>query len=214
VIKVNLLTGERQVKKAAVPLLAGQKITVACSLILLVAALVVGWRYWLLQQESVALDASIAEAQTETTRLHSIIAQVQQFEQRRTQLQQRVALIEQLRRDQTGPVHMLDQISRALPPMVWLTRLQQGPTANDVSIEGRGTTLTGLSDFVVNLEASGYFRRSVEIVSSQIMELQNGGAEIIQFTIKAQFQQPGAPAVMAALSPSAVSPLSAAVPAP
>ena len=28
-------------------------------------------------------------------------------------------------------------------------------------------TLTGLSDFVANLEATGYFKRSVEIVSSQ-----------------------------------------------
>ena len=52
--------------------------------------------------------------------------QVQQFEQRKAQLQQRVALIEQLRKDQTGPVHMLDQISRALPPMLWLTELKQG----------------------------------------------------------------------------------------
>lgn len=205
-IKINLLTGERQVKKAAVPLQVGQKLTVACSLILLAAALVVGWRYWSLQQASVRLDASIAEAQSETARLHSIIAQVQQFEQRRTQLQQRVALIEQLRRDQTGPVHMLDQISRALPPMVWLTRLQQGPTASEVTIEGRGSTLTGLSDFVVNLETSGYFRRSVEIVSSQSVELQGGGGDIIQFSVRAQFQQPGAPTTVAAARPSPVSP--------
>ena len=34
-------------------------------------------------------------------------------------------LIEQLRNGQTGPVHMLDQISRALPPMLWLTELKQ-----------------------------------------------------------------------------------------
>ena len=54
--------------------------------------------------------------------------QVQQFEQRKAQLQQRVALIEQLRKDQTGPVHMLDQISRALPPMLWLTELKQTAT--------------------------------------------------------------------------------------
>ncbi len=197
-IRINLLTGERQVRKVAAPLQIGQKLTVACSLILLVATLLVGWRYWTLRQESARLDASIAQAQAETARLHSIIEQVQQFEQRRTQLRQRVALIEQLRRDQTGPVHMLDQISRALPPMVWLTRLQQGENANEVTIEGRGTMLTGLSDFVANLETSGYFRRSVEIVSSQSVSAQGArGAEssdIIQFTVRAQFQPPGAAA--------------------
>jgi len=199
VIKINLLTGERQVKKVTAPFEAGQKLTVACSLILLLAAMVVGWRFWTLRQGSAQLDAAISEAQAETARLHSIIGQVQQFEQRRTQLQQRVALIEQLRRDQTGPVHMLDQISRALPPMVWLTRLQQGQNANEVNIEGRGTTLTGLSDFVVNLENSGYFRRSVEIVSSQSQELQGGGGEIVNFTVRATFQQPAPPAVPAAV---------------
>ena len=62
-------------------------------------------------------------------------------------------LIEQLRKGQTGPVHMLDQISRALPPMLWLTELKQGADANEVVIDGRCTTLTGLSDFVANLEA-------------------------------------------------------------
>ena len=77
-----------------------------------------------------------------------MIQQVQQFEQRKAQLQQRVVLIEQLRKGQTGPVHMLDQISRALPQMLWLTELKQtaAPTS---SIDGRCTTLTGLSEFVV-----------------------------------------------------------------
>ena len=42
-------------------------------------------------------------------------SEVEQFEAQKQQLQQRVSLIEQLRKGQTGPVHMLDQISRALP---------------------------------------------------------------------------------------------------
>ena len=66
-----------------------------------------------------------------------MILQVQQFEQQKAQLQQRVVLIEQLRKSQTGPVHMLDQISLALPPMLWLTELKQ--TDNVVVIDGRCT---------------------------------------------------------------------------
>ena len=163
-IRINLLAAEREKsKKKAVTLgTAGQKLTIGCSLILILAALFIGWRYWALSRDSNQLDAEIAAAQQETTRLHSIILQVQQFEQRKAQLQQRVVLIEQLRKGQTGPVHMLDQISRALPPMLWLTEVKQAGT--DVVIDGRCTTLTGLSDFVANLEASGYFKRSIEIV--------------------------------------------------
>ena len=148
-----------------------------------------GWRYWALQQESKQLDMGIADARQETARLRTILQQVQAFEQQKAQLQERVALIEQLRKSQSGPVHMLDQISRALPPMLWLTQLKQ--TDDGVVIEGRCTALTGLSDFVANLEASGYFRKSIEIVSSQTEALPAPPGELVKFSIKAQFQQPG-----------------------
>ena len=188
-IKINLLTVERAKKKA--PFQFAQRLTLGCSLILILAVLFVGWRFLSLTKESARLDSEIAAAEQETTRLRSILAQVQQFEQRKTQLQQRVTLIEQLRKEQADPVHMLDQISRALPPMLWLTQLKQSPSSSEVVIDGRCTTLTDLSDFVTNLEASGYFRRSVEIVSSQTEALAVPPGELIKFSIKAQFQQPG-----------------------
>ena len=192
-IRINLLAAERdRAKKQAKVTLgtAGQKLTIGCSLILILAGLFIGWRYWSLTHESTQLDVDIAASQQETTRLHSIIQQVQQFEQRKGQLQQRVVLIEQLRKGQTGPVHMLDQISRALPPMLWLIEVKQA-AVNDVVIDGRSTTLTGLSDFVSNLEASGYFKRSIEIVNTTTEPSPVPGAELIKFTIRAIFQQPG-----------------------
>lgn len=208
-IKVNLLTVERQRAKKPIGFQLFQKLTVACSLILLAAALFVGWRYWSLDKESTRIDAEIATAQNEAARLRTIIAEVQQFEQRSAQLQQRVSLIEQLRRDQTGPVHMLDQISRALPPMLWLTDVKQGTNPNEVLIDGRCTTLTGLSDFVGNLERSGYFRRSVEIVNSQTEALGTPPGELIRFSLRAQFQQPGAAVPVEQSAPPAAKPAGA-----
>ena len=192
-IRINLLAAERdRAKKKAVTLgTVGQKLTIGCSLILVLGGLAIGWRYWTVNHDSAELDKEIAAAQQETTRLHSVIEQVQQFEQRKAQLQQRVVLIEQLRKSQTGPVHMLDQISRALPPMFWLTQLKQ-VGADVVVIDGRCTTLTGLSDFVANLERSGYFKKSVEIVSSQTEAIAQPPGELIKFSVKAQFVQPGA----------------------
>ncbi len=189
-IRINLLVAERKAAKRAVVFQAGQKLTVGCSAILIVSALFVGWRYWALQQESVRLDKDISDAQQETTRLHAIIQNVQQFEQQKAQLQQRVVLIEQLRKSQTGPVHMLDQISRSMPPMLWLTQLKQ--TDDSVVIDGKCMAVTGLTDFVTNLEGSGYFKKSVDIVSSQIETLATPPIELIKFSIKAQFQQPAA----------------------
>ena len=188
-IRINLLTVERKAVKRAGAFEVGQKITVGCTAVLILALLFVGWRYWSLQQESSRLDKSIADAQQETARLRAIIVQVQAFEQQKAQLQERVTLIEQLRDSQTGPVHMLDEISRALPPMLWLTELKQ--TGDSVVIDGRCTGLTRLSDFVANLEASGYFQKSIEIVSSQTETSTPSQAELVKFSIKAQFQKPG-----------------------
>jgi type IV pilus assembly protein PilN len=202
-IRINLLAAERdRGKKKAVTLgTTGQKLTIGCSLIVVLALAFIGWRYWSLANQSSQLDAEITSAQQETARLHSVILQVQKFEQRKAQLQQRVVLIEQLRKGQTGPVHMLDQISRALPPMLWLTEVKQ--TAGDVVIDGKCTTLTGLSEFVSSLEASGYFKRSVEIVSTNTEAAAQQANALIKFTIKGVFQQPDETKQAAAAKPGA-----------
>jgi type IV pilus assembly protein PilN len=190
-IRINLIATDRgPAKPKGRAFQAGQKITIGCTLILLLAVLFTAWRYWALGRESARLDADITAAQQETVRLHAVIQQVQQFEQRRAQLQQRVVLIEQLRKGQTGPVHMLDQISRALPPMLWLTEVKQAPNGAEVTIDGRCTSLTSLSDFVANLEATGYFKRSIEIVSSTTEPIPQPPGLIVRFSIKAQFQSP------------------------
>ncbi|HZR24874.1 MAG TPA: PilN domain-containing protein [Vicinamibacterales bacterium] len=188
-IRINLLAAERTQKKTKAAFGSGQQMVVACTLILILGLGFVAWRYVVLSRESTQIDNEISAAQQETVRLHSIIQQVQQFEQRKAQLQQRVTLIQQLRKGQTGPVHMLDQVSRSLPPMLWLTNMKQ--TNADVVIDGQSTTLTGLSEFVSNLEASGYFKRSIEIVSTQVDTVAGApNGQLIKFQIKATFQPP------------------------
>ena len=210
-IRINLLAAERARGKNRASAFAGfgtasQRITAGCSVILVLAGALLGWRYWSLQNGSKDLDRQISAAQQETSRLHSVILQVQQFEQRKAQLQQRVALIEELRKGQTGPVHMLDNISRALPPMLWLTELKQA--GGEVVIDGKCTTLTGLSDFVANLEGTGYFKRSIEFVSTLTETIPQAPGELIKFSVKATLQSaPDAasrkPAVAGAAAPAA-----------
>jgi type IV pilus assembly protein PilN len=190
-IRINLLSVERpRPKRRGASFQAGQKITVGCTLILAAAALGVAWWYWSIQKETTLLADEISAAQQETQRLKSLIVQVQQFDDRKAQLQQRVALIEQLRRGQTGPVHMLDELSRSLPEMLWLTQLEQ--KGSELIIEGHCSAMTSLSDFVGNLEASGWFKKPVEIVDSQLEQVQAAESSVIRFTIKAQFAAPGA----------------------
>lgn len=192
-IRINLLAEREQSKKKAKPFQAAQKLTISASLILIATLVTIGWWYLALSRESTTVDSEIAAAEKETTRLRGILQQVQQFEQQRAQLEQRVSLIEQLRKAQTGPVHLLDQISRALPTMLWLTELKQSDKSpNEIVIDGRSTTLTGVSDFVKNLEESGYFKRSIDIISSTTEPISQPPGELIKFQLRAQFQEPDA----------------------
>ena len=183
-IRINLLTVDRERAKRKAKFQVGQKITVACSLILVAAALVVGWWFWSLQRSSADLDQQIADAERETQRLQSVIQQVAQFEARRAQLQQRVTLIEELRKGQTGPVHLLDQISKAMPEAMWLTDLRQA--GSELTIEVRCTSLNALSDFVSGLEASNLFDRPVEIIDSRVEPATASMPELIRFSVKAR----------------------------
>jgi Tfp pilus assembly protein PilN len=189
-IHINLVAGERRTAKAAGRTFdVAQKITVAGSVIVVLTLLLLGWRYWALGQQATELEDGINAARREETRLAEVLKQVAEFEQQREQLKQRLALIDELRKGQNAPVHMIDQISRSLPEMTWLVSVQQ--QNYEVTIEGRSTSLSALSDFVGNLEATRYFQRPVEIVDSQVMEGQKDGADLIDFTIKGRFQMAG-----------------------
>ncbi len=172
----------------------------AATLILLVTAGGVGWWYWSLGKASQQLDQDIVSARQQADRMKPVLAEVQAFEQRRAQLQQRVALIEQLRGGQSVPVQLLDAISRSVPDLLWLTQLDQ--QKNEMTIEGRSTTLIALSDFVGNLGSTGLLQKPIEIVSSQVETVpsttQGSTADVIKFAVKAQLVQPAEPAAVVA----------------
>ena len=189
-IRINLLAGERRTDKVARGgLQRVQKVTALGSMLLVVTASGLGWRYWALSEQEASLGREIESARREEKRLAEILTQVQDFEARRQQLQQRVTLIDELRKGQSAPVHMIDQVSRALPDMLWLTSVKQ--EGYDITIVGRCLSLTALSDFVGNLESSQYFRRPVEILDSQVESSQDGGPDLISFSVRGTFQMSG-----------------------
>ena len=192
-IRINLLAVDRgATKRALIP--TAQRVTIAASLILLAAALLVGWWFWSLRQTSARLDEDLARAEAETQQLRSVLSQVQKFESRKAQLQQRVTLIEQLRRGQGGPVRVLDELSKAVPDRLWLTELTQN--GDELTIGGMSTSLTGLSDFVANLETSAWFKKPVDIIDSRMTSDPKAG-DLVTFSVRATINNPDAPAPVA-----------------
>lgn len=203
-IRVNLLQVEKPAAKTgrSLSFKVGDKAGQIAGLVLLLGCVgYVAWDYLAMRRADADLRSQLAAARAERARLEPILKELERFEERKQQLQQRVTLIEELRRNQVGPVHMLDQISRALPDRLWLIDLKQ--TGDDVQLDGRTSSHTALADFVANLEASGYFVKPVEIISSE--EERQNEHDLIKFSVKATFQMPGQqkPAAPAQAAPGA-----------
>ena len=189
-IRINLLAVERERgrKRALIP--AAHRVTIGATVILLGTALLIAWWVWSLRQQSMRVDEELARAETETRQIRSVLEQVRKFESQKAMLQQRVSLIEQLRKGQYAPVHLLDEISKSLPERLWLEELTQ--TGSDFAISGMTDSLTAVSDFVANLEATHWFKKPVEILDSRVQTDAKAG-DLVRFQIKAQFVDPSAP---------------------
>ena len=127
------------------------------------------------------LDTQIASAEERQRQLQEIKRQVDALELKRATFQRKVDLIERLKAEQSGPVHMLDEVSKALPDFVWITNLDQaGPL---VRFAGQSNGLTSVADFISALERSGWFP-NVDLASS------TENANIITYALTAQFKNP------------------------
>ena len=194
-IRINLLGGERQKAKTA-RFDAGQQLTAMCGLVVVAAACGIGFWYWSLSHEASTLDAQVATLKRESARLDTVLAEVKTSEDRKAALQQRVTLIERLRQGQTVPVQVLDHVSRSLPDMLWLTDLKAD--GSFLTIEGKTTTLIGLSDFVGNLGSNPVLQKPIEIMDSSAEgDTGTKGApattELIKFRVRAALNGMPAP---------------------
>ena len=194
-IRINLLGVERtKTRKLPTFTVQAQQITIACSLILASTVAGVGWWYWTLKQAKAQVETDIVAAQQQQRQLQPVLAEVKQFEGRRAQLQQRVQLIEQLRAGQTIPVQLLDQISRSIPELLWLTEMEQKGDA--LTIQGRANTLAATADFVTNLGNSSLFVTPIDLDKSEVETVQGvqgqPGVELYKFTVRATLNRAAA----------------------
>jgi type IV pilus assembly protein PilN len=191
-IRINLLAAERPVagkKKAAASAPGATQAYLLLGLFVGGAILASAGLYFYKQSQIQDLDTKIAAAQERQRQLQDIKRQVDDLEKKRATFQRKVDLIEQLKSEQSGPVHMLDEISKQLPEFVWLSGLQQnGP---QVILSGQSNSLTAVADFILALQRSGWFP-TVDLTSTT--EENN----IVTFALDARFVNPEAAAKAAA----------------
>ena len=136
------------------------------------------------------LDARLEVATADSARLADLRAVSDSLSARRQLVRERVALVEQLDRNRFVWPHMLDEISRALPQLAWLTNLRQiSPLpAATVQIQGLAANPLAITEYVRNLEASTYIAE-VRILGSQKQTL-DGDLIVQAFTLTARYAPP------------------------
>ena len=79
----------------------------------------------------------VAEAEEEVKELEPYIREVEEYKAKKAELERKVQVIQQLKTNQRGPVQIMDRVSRALPELLWLTRMEVSPTT--ITISGEDT---------------------------------------------------------------------------
>lgn len=161
-IRINLLTEARAAaaRKKSPFLPSGARLN---NLILLggvVAGLLyIGIMALILTSRSKNLDEEIARAQEEVARLKSIIDEVKGYEDKKASLEAKIQLINNLKTNQKGPVRLMDEISKALPDLVWLSDLTV--SGDQVSMKGRTLSPNAVATYLENLKKSPFFAEPV-----------------------------------------------------
>jgi type IV pilus assembly protein PilN len=161
-IRINLLTEARATaaRKKSPFLPSGARLN---NLLLLggVAAglLYIGIMALILTSRSKNLDEEIARAQEEVARLRSIIEEVKGYEDKKASLEAKIQLINNLKTNQKGPVRLMDEVSRALPDLVWLSDLTV--SGDQVSLKGRTLSPNAVATYLENLKKSPFFAEPV-----------------------------------------------------
>jgi len=149
------------------------------------ALLFVAWRWYSLAAEHRALSAEIAQAEKEKERLQAIIKKGEDFKAKKELLQRKISLVTELKRNQSGPVHLLDEVSKQMPDFLWLESMNE--SGFNVNIKGKATTYNAVSNFYNNLNSSRYFQN---VVLGPISSIPEG----VTFSLTCRFlPQPAAP---------------------
>ena len=105
------------------------------------------------------LQDEIVKARLEADRLKSIIEEVKEYEEKKNSLESKIQLINSLKTNQKGPVRLMDEISKALPDLVWLTALDVA--GNQISMKGKTLSPNAVATYLENLKKSPFFAEPV-----------------------------------------------------
>ena len=181
-IRINLLAEGRRptaVRKARKVGLAERDWTHLSLIAAIVLGILVTAGYWfLLQRREAAVREEVVAAEAEVERLRPILEEVEEFKAKQADLERKIEVITNLKNQQTGPVRVMDAVSRALPELLWLD--QMNVSASNIRLSGRAFNVNAISNFIENLD------RVQEFKEPRLGPVRDSG-EVYQYTIDVEY---------------------------
>lgn len=163
-IKINLV-GER--KRPVAPAPAGRAPTMeganlgnwALIGLVALAALVALGHMLILNGKVKGKEEEVAVAKKEVEELEPYIRQVEEYKAKKAELERKVQVINQLKENQRGPVRVMDHISRALPELLWLSKMEVGP--GTITLSGEAFNTNAVANLIENLDRVPEFQEPI-----------------------------------------------------
>lgn len=151
------------------------------------------------------LEPKLEAAKRDSVRYSSILTRKAQLERRRDSLLVEMQVIRDIDRDRYVWPHILDAVTKALPPYLWLDDVASRGGEGDsgtatIAIQGKTADPQALTRFMRNLEESPFIE-GVQIVSSSLVAEQ--GHDVTSFSLLAHYQPP--PVSLLTMEPLAAS---------
>lgn len=160
-IRINLLPVKAAQKKEK---LRGQLFVVFLALVVTVA--LCGSAYMYLLNKVQDAQAEIDQKRFEISKLMKTIGEVNQFKKRQQELRAKLDIMDKLEAARSGPVHLLDDLYKAMPGKLWLTSFSE--KGGRAKLEGVGVNEETVALFMRNLDNSEYFK-NVELKVTQLV---------------------------------------------
>jgi type IV pilus assembly protein PilN len=141
-----------------------------------------------IEQDLAGAEATVRQLEADIARYKPEQEQVEVFKAKRTELEDKLDVIRGLDRARSGPVRIMDELSRSTPDRLWLTSL--ATEGVQITVEGDSLDTGVVADFLRALNASPYFTDvDLERTSSGS---QMEGVKLVHFIITAALADPDA----------------------
>ena len=167
------------------------------SLALLAGAWVVGlalvaWLHFSSTGTLRQLELDVSAAQRDSVRLARLRILNDSLQRQITEVGARLQVLQEIDAGRYSWAHILNEVSRALPPYTWLISLQEAePTTAGgparIRIIGRTGNTFALAKFMQDLEASPFLQRVTIVSQSEIIE---DDKSLYAFTVDTDYEEP------------------------